>query len=265
MRVFNRDLLSHLICAGRLFHRRDLIVGHGLQRGGKQTGTILGKTVQQLTRRFMRSDFHSGLRQNRTGIHGSHDAEHRGSGHLLARPNGTLHGSRATPLRKQREVQVVPSHRQRVEHILLQDFAIRHHCRGLGTGRSKFGNERFLARIGFNHRQTKIKSGLLHGIRYQFASTPGRSIRSGEHCDHFETLGIFSQHFQRRHRNIRSTGKQHFQHEKSSLSNPHHIVIIVGIIPAVSTACKAAERNTLCLMHRGNLHTCINQQRTQRT
>ena len=132
----------------------------------------------------MRSDFHSGLRQNRTGIHGSHDAEHRGSGHLLARPNGTLHGSRATPLRKQREVQVVPSHRQRVEHILLQDFAICHHCRGLGTGRSKFGNERFLARIGFNHRQTKIKSGLLHGIRYQFASTPGRSIRSGEHCDH---------------------------------------------------------------------------------
>ena len=36
MRVFNGDILSHLICAGRLLHRSDLIVGHGLQRCRKQ-------------------------------------------------------------------------------------------------------------------------------------------------------------------------------------------------------------------------------------
>ena len=179
----------------------------------------------------MRSDFHGGLRQNRTGIHGAHNAEHRSTSHLFAGPNGTLYRSRAAPLRKQREMQVIPAHRQRVEHILLQDFAVRHHCGSLSSGGCQFGNEGFLARIGFDHRQAKLKRGLFHGIRHQLASTTGRRIRSGEYGDHFKMLGVFSQHLQRRHSNIRSTGKQHFQHGKSSLSNPHSHRYHRGIIP----------------------------------
>ena len=154
---------------------------------------VFGQTSQQFSGGLVRADFHGGLRQNRAGIHGTDDTEHGGARHLLPRPDGTLHRSGATPLGQQGEMQVVPTHRQRVEHVLFQDLAVRHHSGGLCAGGRKLGHERFLARIGFDDRQTEFERGLLDWIRHQFATSSGWRVRPGEHGHHFEMLGILGQ------------------------------------------------------------------------
>ena len=212
--VLHGDLLGLLIGDLRLFDRHDPALRHAQQRGGQQMRAVLGQTGQQFARGLMGADRDRGLGQDRAGVHAAGDAEHRGAGHVVARPDGALHRCGATPLRQQREMQVVPAHRQRVEHILLEQSAVRHHRGGFGAGGGQFGDEGLLARIGFDNRQPQFHGRLFDRAGHQPAAAPGRRVRTRQHGHHLEMLGIPGQRPQGGHRHIGGAGEQHLHHHR---------------------------------------------------
>lgn len=160
----------------------------------------------------MLADRRFGLHQQRAGIHRSRDAEHAGAGHIVARPDGSLHGGRATPMRQQREMQVVPAAGQRVQHGLLQDSSVCDDRGGLCAGDLQLVKERRLGRVGFQYRQSQFQRGSLDRAGRELASASGGRVRAGEHCDHFEVLAVRGEGAQGRHRDVRRAGKEDFQH-----------------------------------------------------
>lgn len=120
----------------------------------------------------MLADRRFGLHQQRAGIHRSRDAEHASAGHIVARPDGSLHGGRATPMRQQREMQVVPAAGQRVQHGLLQDSSVCDDRGGLCAGDLQLVKERRLGRVGFQYRQSQFQRGVLTGLGVSLRPRP---------------------------------------------------------------------------------------------
>ena len=137
---------------------------------------VFGQTSQQFSGGLVRADFHGGLRQNRAGIH--------------ARTiRNTVAPVTFSPAQMERCTGAAPRHWGSREKCRLYQPSAARRARPVSgscrtppqrrpvAGGRKLGHERFLARIGFDDRQTEFERGLLDWIRHQFATSSGWRVR----------------------------------------------------------------------------------------
>ena len=185
--VLHRDLVRIFQALGRLRGECGGAFADGGQSIHIHGRAFFGQTVKQFAGGLTAGQFDGQGSDDRAIVQTLADLEHVGAGGRVARPNRTLGGSGATPLRQVGEMQVVPAHGHCVEYVLRQDIAIgddRGDIRMQVVQRfHEFGGAGFEIDDG----QPEFQSRRLDRAGRELAAAAGRRVGAGDDAYHIKT------------------------------------------------------------------------------
>ncbi len=153
------------------------------------------------------------LTGNRSGSLGTISARinampntHNGNAsNLITSKNGTLNGSRTTPTRQQRSMDIHNTKRRHMQHLIRQNAAISSHTENISLSSLERLNNLRRHTISFSNGQPKFKRLSLNRRRLKLLTTPTNSIRTSNNKRNL--IASLNKRNQRRHRKIRRTHK----------------------------------------------------------
>ena len=107
--VLDRDLGGERHAVGGLANGGHDARVQGVHRRDEQPGTAVGEAREQVSRGVARADRLGHDAEHRAGVEALLEQERRGTGDVVAVPDGVLHGRGAAPRGQHREVQVDPA------------------------------------------------------------------------------------------------------------------------------------------------------------
>ena len=134
---------------------------------------------------------------------------------LITSKNGTLNGSRTTPTRQQRSMDIHNTKRRHMQHLIRQNTAIGCHTENISLSSLKRLNNLRGHTISLNDRQPQLQCLSLNRRRLKLLTTPTNSIGTSNNERNLITSS--NKRSQRRHSKIRRTHK-HNSHKDRLLS-----------------------------------------------
>ena len=130
----------------------------------------------------VRRDRHGFGQIDGPSVESAHHAHHRHPGLGITGPDRGLQGAGPTPARQQRAMQIDAAMGGPVEHVLAQQFAIRHDHRQIAVQAGI--HSRAFEGVGLPHGQAEAERGDLHRGRSQAMATPGGPVRLSNDAGH---------------------------------------------------------------------------------
>ena len=142
---------------------------------------------------------------------------------LITSKNGTLNGSRTTPTRQQRSMDIHNTKRRHMQHLIRQNATIGSHTENISVrGLERLNNLRRHT-IGLNNRQPQLKRLGLNRRRLKLLTTPTNSIRTSN--NKLNLILSRNKRIQRRHRKIGRTHKHNTHKTDPSKPEPRRLQI----------------------------------------
>lgn len=140
---------------------------------------------------------------------------------LITSKNGTLNGSRTTPTRQQRSMDIHNTKRRHMQHLIGQNATIGCHTENISPGRLERLNNLRGHTISLNDRQPQLQCLSLNRRRLKLLTTPTNSIRTRNNKRNL--IPSRNKRSQRRHRKIGRTHKHNTHKTDPSKPEPRRL------------------------------------------